>query len=350
MRGFIIAALILLAACQPAAPPRTATPTSIPTPTLLPLNPAPVMETGGQVFRLDVAMSHLRAAGMNWVRVQYRYDQGRSSAAEVANLIKPFNDQGLKVLLVVVGQAGQMQADPAAYYTAYAAFLGAVARLNPAAIQVWNEPNIDREWPAGQINGASYTDLLRQASAAIRAANPAVLIVSAAPAPTGFFSGSCNDNGCDDNVFIQQMNAAGAADLIDCVGVHYNEGILPPGATSGDPRGNSSHYSRYFPAMLDLYARTFPGKPLCFTEVGYLSGEGYPPLPAAFSWAAETSVREQADWLAGAVQLARASRRVRLLLVWNIDSTTFGDDPQAGYAIRRPDGTCPACDALGQLE
>jgi len=106
------------------------------------------------------------------------------------------------------------------------------------------------------------------------------------------------------------MAQAGAADLVDCVGIHYNEGILPPNATSGDPRGNSSHYSRYFPAMLDLYARTFPVKPLCFTELGYLSGEGFTPLPSAFSWAAETSVAEQAAWLAQAVQLARASQRV----------------------------------------
>jgi hypothetical protein len=343
--------LLLVTACQP-TPPRPITPhvpTATPLPTLPPLNPAPSLELGGQVFDLNVAMRYLRAARMTWVRVQYRYDQATARQDGLRPLIQTFHEQGLKVLLVIVGQPGQLAADPAAYTAAYAAFLGEVARHNPEAIQVWNEPNIDREWPAGQISGAGYTDLLRAASVAIRAANPAVLVVSAAPAPTGFFGGGCAEGGCDDNVFLQQMGAAGAVDLIDCVGMHYNEGVLPPDATSGDPRGNSSHYTRYFPTMLDLYARDFPTKPVCITELGYLSGEGYPPLPTAFDWAAETSVTEQAAWLAGAVERARASRRVRLVLVWNVDSTTYTDDPQAGYAIRRPDGSCPACEALNGL-
>ncbi|MBN8591435.1 MAG: hypothetical protein J0M33_06735 [Anaerolineae bacterium] len=334
--------IVCLAACQPATPTPTATAT------LPPLAPLTTLEIGGQVFRLDLAMPHLRTAGMRWVRVQYRYDRAHDSPDVIANVMEPFKTQGLKVLLVVVGQIEQMRASPTEYNAALATFLQGVALHNPDAIQVWNEPNIDREWPAGQISGAAYTAMLRAASAAIRAANPQVMVISAAPAPTGFFNGGCTENGCDDNVFIQQMAQAGAADLVDCVGIHYNEGILPPNATSGDPRGNSSHYSRYFPAMLDLYARTFPVKPLCFTELGYLSGEGFTPLPSAFSWAAETSVAEQAAWLAQAVQLAHASQRVRLLMIWNIDSTSYGDDPQAGYAIRRPDGSCPACIALGQ--
>jgi hypothetical protein len=134
---------------------------------------------------------------------------------------------------------------------------------------------------------------------------------------------------------------------MDCVGIHYNEGILPPTATSGDPRGNSGHYTRYYPSMVNVYASAFPGKPLCFTELGYLSPEGYGPLPASFSWASGVSVQNQAEWLAQAANLARSSGRVRLLIVWNVDSTSYGDDPQAGYAIVRPDNTCRACITLG---
>jgi hypothetical protein len=130
------------------------------------------------------------------------------------------------------------------------------------------------------------------------------------------------------------------------VGIHYNEGIIPPTQNSGDPRGNSSHYSRYYNGMVSLYSSTFPGKPLCFTEIGYLSAEGYGPLPGAFGWAANTSVAEQAGWLASAATLARSSGRVRLFIIWNVDSTLYGDDPQAGYAIVRPDNTCAACNAI----
>lgn len=98
--------------------------------------------------------------------------------------------------------------------------------------------------------------------------------------------------------------------------------------------------------MVSLYTRTFPGKPLCFTEIGYLSGEGFPPLPAGFAWAQATTVAQQAEWLGQAVRLARQSGNVRLFIIWNLDSTQFGADPQAGYAIIRPDGTCPACTTI----
>src|SRR5690606_15907765 len=128
-------------------------------------------------------------------------------------------------------------------------------------------------WPTGQVSGSNYTQMLSAAYQAIKAANPNVIVISGAPAPTGFFGGTCQSGGCDDNIFIQQMRNAGAANVMDCVGIHYNEGILPPTATSGDPRGNSSHYSRYYPSMVNLYSATFPSKPLCFTELGYLTPE-----------------------------------------------------------------------------
>jgi hypothetical protein len=133
---------------------------------------------------------------------------------------------------------------------------------------------------------------------------------------------------------------------MDCVGIHYNEGILPPTARSGDPRGNSSHYTRYYGTMVDLYTSIFPTKPLCFTELGYLTPEGLGTLPAGFEWAANVTIQNQAEWLAQAVTLARTSRRVRLMIVWNVDFTNFGADPQAGFAIVRGN-ECRACVTLG---
>ena len=34
----------------------------------------------------------------------------------------------------------------------------------------------------------------------------------------------------------QQMASAGAGQYADCIGVHYNEGIVSPRQSSGDPR------------------------------------------------------------------------------------------------------------------
>ena len=51
--------------------------------------------------------------------------------------------------------------------------------------------------------------------------------------------------------------------------------------------------------------------------------------------------------VAEAISLASNSGRVQLLIVWNVDFTRFdANDPQGGYAIIRPGGGCPACDAI----
>ena len=98
--------------------------------------------------------------------------------------------------------------------------------------------------------------------------------------------------------------------------------------------------------MMTLYRQIFPSKPLCFTELGYLTGEGIGALPGGFAWASGTSLAEHANWLAGAVNVTRGSGYVRLMIVWNVDSTLFAADPQGGYAIVRPGGGCPACVTL----
>jgi hypothetical protein len=151
------------------------------------------------------------------------------------------------------------------------------------------------------------------------------------------------------------MVSAGALNYADCVGIHYNEGILSPTRTSGDPRGNSSHYTRYYQSMVNTYLDATGGlKPLCFTELGYLTDEGFDQTLGAvapsFSWASNTTVAQQAQWLAEAAALARDSDgQILLLVVFNVDFVEYGADPQAGYAIVRPDGTCPACETLAAV-
>jgi LysM repeat protein len=325
-------------------PPPGSTPAPQPTqPPGQPVPPPPGgFAVGAHVFSYNFA-DLARNTGMTWLKQQIRWNQGEPpSIAQVA--IDGAKARGFRIVLGVTGNPSQLAANPTQYYQDFANFLGGVARLGADAIEVWNEPNIDREWPRGLISGAQYTAMLSAAYQAIKANNPNTLVISGAPAPTGGLG--CSTNGCNDDAYIGQMAAAGAARFMDCVGIHYNAGTVPPTATSGAPVGSAGHYSWYYPTMVNLYTRTFPGKPLCFTEIGYLSGEGFPPLPAGFSWAQATTVAQQAEWLGQAVRLARQSGNVRLFIIWNLDSTTFGADPQAGYAIIRPDGTCPACTTI----
>ncbi len=298
---------------------------------------------GGHIANFN-HVAEMNQSGMTWAKQQIEWHRGDSVAA-AQSFIDQAHANGMSALVAVVGDPNEM-GDYNTYTDEFAAYLGQVAALGPEAIEVWNEPNLTREWPAGAISGATYTTMLMKAYNAIKTANSNVMVISAAPAPTGFYGG-CTGNGCDDIFFIQQMRDAGAASYMDCIGTHYNEGIISPDQRSGDPRG--SHYTRYYYGMLDTYYNTFGGAvPVCFTELGYLTPEGFGSLPQPFAWASNTSLAEHAQWLGRAATLSRSSGRVRLMIVWNVNfSGTAGDDPIGGYAIVRPDGQCPACATLG---
>ena len=347
-------------------PTLTPTPTPIPTPTPRPalaavapsedsgapavprfaaVAPPPgsiSIEIGGHVLSTGSGrtIGAMRSAGMNWMKIQSRFYH--HAHADVSGDIANAHGNGFKILVGTVGNPSELAQGGEAYLNAYTDWLARIAAQGADAIEVWNEPNLDREWPRGQISGVAYARMLERAYQKIKSANGATMVISAAPAPTGAeaaFPGQV----MNDDRWLREMVAGGGLNYLDCVGVHYNEGIIPPDQSSGDPR--DGYYTRYFYGMLNTYYG-ITGRPICFTELGYLTSEGYPPLPSYFAWAQNVSVGQQAAWLAQAAALASRSGQVRLLIVWNIDFTHYGSDPQAGFAIIRPDGSCPACGAL----
>lgn len=319
--------------------------TAAPTATTPPPSTSTGFALGGQVAGFGSnAVTAMQSAGMTWAKRQITWAPGASAASQTGH-ITDAHTKGFKILLSVVGGPTN---SGSGNFTEYATYVAALAGAGADAIEVWNEPNIDREWAAGQISPANYTSLLSQAYTAIKAANANTMVITGAPAPTGFYGG-CTTNGCDDALFISGMVSAGALNYADCIGIHYNEGLLPPSSTSGDPRGNSSHYTRYYTSMVNTYWAAVGGaKQLCFTEIGYLSGEEWGTLPAGFLWLPpyNLTVQQHADYLGQAAALAKSQGRVKLFVVFNVDFTVFTTDPQAGYAIIRPDGSCPACSKL----
>jgi hypothetical protein len=298
-------------------------------------------EIGGQVVGLyPDTRTAMNTAKMKWAKRQL------SVGMDGTPFITEAHGAGYKVLYSVIGDKNQVM--NASYQDTYANYVASLATAGADAIEIWNEMNIDREWPAGQVNGANYVPLLSKAYNAIKAANPGTIVITGALAPTGYFGAAgCTDQGCNDDVYTQQMAAAGAGSYADCIGVHYNEGIVSPKQSTGDPRDN--YPTRYYGTMLARAIGPFGNKKACFTELGYLSPEGYGTLPGGFAWGQNTSIAEQAQWLAEAATLSAQSGNVRLMVVFNVDFTVWGTDPQAGYAIIRADGTCPACTTLGTV-
>ncbi len=339
----------------PALPTATPCPADCPTPVPVPTaTPAPTsapaivasgswgtFELGGQVVHGGIAASNeMKQAGMTWVKLQAHYPHDATADINNAHAL------GFKILLSSIGDRSRAH-DPA-HQAEYAAWLGTLAAKGADAIEVWNEMNLTREWPDGQIGPASYINMLQSAYGAIKAANPNTLVISGALAPTGFFNG-CHAHGCDDKPYLEGLVALGGANYLDCVGIHYNEGIVSPTAFGGGADPRDDHYTRYFYGMIETYSAIFGGqRQMCFTELGYLSGEEWGFLPAAFMWKPpyNNTVAEQAQYLAEAASLSQADGRIRMIIIFNVDFTHFSDDPQAGYAMVRPNGQCPSCVTL----
>jgi hypothetical protein len=307
--------------------------------------PAPPPSGGGGAFELGGHLrtwnyvAQMKQSGMNWAKTQIHFGQ------DAVGWVSAAHNNGFKIQLSALGSPN-MVTQPN-FHSDYASWVASLAAAGADAIEVWNEPNIEREWQIGHISPQAYTELLCAAYSAIKAANPNTAVISAAPAPTGYFGG-CSGNGCDDLPWLQGMYNAGAANCMDYIGAHHNSGATSPSASSGHPADSGGgHHSWYFLPQTRLYYNTFGGsRKLFYTEMGYASQEGLEPFSDQFAWARGTTNAQQAAWLSEAVNLSRSTGMVKCIIVWNIDFTRYGYDPQDGYAIIRPGGGCPACDAL----
>ncbi len=121
----------------------------------------------------------------------------------------------------------------------YAKFCGVLAdryKGRIAAYQVWNEPNLSREWGGRSPDAAGYVGLLKACSDAIRAADPAAIIISAGLAPTGTY----DDSAHPDDVYLQALYDAGFQHYVDAVGMHAPGYSAPEVAPEDGPDGR--HY------------------------------------------------------------------------------------------------------------
>ena len=211
-------------------------------------------EVGGQTLRVDeINKEILQQAGITWVKIQHAYEPG-GSGFDPAATIDAAQLAGFRVMLSISGPPHPTEID----FSDFQRFLRQAASIRPDAIEIWEDMNLERSWPAGQISADNYVEnMLAPAYETIKGIDSNIMVVSGGLAPTGAFGG-CSPDGCDDGAYIQTMAAAGADNFMDCAGVHFTAGATPPVATSGHPfDGGDGHYSWYYSSMAELYGRTF---------------------------------------------------------------------------------------------
>jgi hypothetical protein len=220
-----------------------------------------------------------------------------------------------------------------------------------AAYQVWNEPNLAREWGNQLPSPEQYAELLKVCYTAIKRADPGALVISAAMAPTGTRSADV----LPDDEFIDRMYQAGAAPYFDILGVNAPGYKAPPEMSPDEVAARPDLGGQRFFAfrhvedirrIMEKYGDS--DKQVAILEFGWTTD----PLHPEYAWHAVTE-KEQADYMVRAYQYAydHWSPWISIMSALTLaDPGWTPNDEQYWWAITYPDWpenrVRPAFDAL----
>lgn len=157
---------------------------------------------------------------------------------------------------------------PEEAYPAFARYVAAFAERYAGRVDhiiIWNEPNLNFEWGGRPADPQSYTKMLKQAYQAAHNANPDVVILNGALAPTVAPPGG-HEGGWDDLDYLRQMYKANAGEYFDAFAVHTYGFGLPPQV---DPAPDALNFRRIELMREIMVANGDEGKPVYLTETGW---------------------------------------------------------------------------------
>lgn len=317
----------------------------------------------------DRDLNLIRDAGFTWVKqtlhwIDVELYKGGFDWRYSDRIVRQAEEKGLHLLFRLNGMPipgwVQLPDDPAIPVPVedFADFCGAVAaryRGRVRAYQVWNEPNLTREWAGRPPNPEGYVRLLSACYIAIKQADPDALVISAGLAPTG----TGLPLAMPDADYFAAMYQAGAAPYFDLLGVHA-AGFAAPPETPPDEAAANPRYGgqrffcfRHVEDIREIMVRYGDAeKQVAITEMGWTSD----PIHPEYSWFAVTE-EQKADYLVRAFRYAREHWRpwigpMFVLAIANPDWTP--EDEQYWWAITEPSWPLtvvrPAYEALKAME
>ncbi|MHB0870203.1 MAG: glycoside hydrolase 5 family protein [Chloroflexota bacterium] len=307
-------------------------------------------------------------ANFNWQETlfQWRLIEGAGKGildfSEADRVVRASNDAGLKIMARVDFAPAWSRADgrtdgPPDNPQDFGDFIFALVdryklgspfgRIH--AVELWNEPNLAREWGGQMPNAAQYVELLRAGFEGAKRADPNVTVLSAGLTPTATFSAEA----LPDTLYLQQMYEAGARDFFDVLGAHgagYNAAPeTSPEEAAANPTlgGNRVFTFRRVEELRGIMeANGDGGKQIWLTEFGWTAD----PIHPEFSWFRQTE-EVKADYLVRAYLWALNNWPwIGVMAVWNLPSPDWGPEREEfWWSIANPDGTNrPAYERLSE--
>jgi uncharacterized protein YraI len=287
---------------------------------------------------LGTTIGSVKGVGMNWVKFQlpwlaYEGTQGVRNFPD--DIVSALNNNGISILVSIVkapewarpGNTNLSVEGPPANPQDYASFVGEFAARycgRVQAIEVWNEQNLWYEWGGEALDARRYIQLLAAAYHAIKAACPAMIVVSGAPTPTG----APPPWAIRDTTYLEQMYQSGLKRYSDAIGVHPSGYGNPPDARVQDfQAGNYSRPSHvndssfYFRNTMEQYRNIMvkygdANKRLWPTEFGWASSST--PV-VGYEYAAYNSEQNQGGYIARAFDMMRQWGFVGVAFLWNLN-------------------------------
>jgi beta propeller repeat protein len=304
-----------------------------------------------------VQLQRTLAAGFGWQKTRIAWAEietrkGQFNWSETDRIVRASNNVGLQVLARVDVAPLWARPDanphgPPINYGDYSDFIHALVQRyrtgsehgRIAAIEVWNEPNLQKDWgylPVNRQQAADYTRLLQGAYQAAKRADPNVTVVSAALSPTGW-----NDETArPDDVYLHWLYQAGFGSWFDALGIHGLGYRWAPEAvpTSAEGYTHPSFYFRRVEQMREIMVQYGDvDKQIWLTEFGWHTD----PVNPTFAWYRVTE-EEKGDYIVRAFRLAqeRWAPWIGVMTLWTMpDPRWTPQQEQYHWAILEPDGT-----------
>jgi hypothetical protein len=316
----------------------------------------------------------IQGLGFRWVKLQMPWKDVEPTAGNYQwgtwdDVIGAYSAAGIKVLLSIPkapdwarpANTDRSVEGPPGDYGTFARFLAEVTtryKGRVQAIEVWNEQNLWYEGGGSPIPPDQYVAMLSAAYQAIKAADPAMIVVSGAPTPAGDVGGKA----IDDVNYLSAMYAAGLKNVSDAIGAHpsgYNcpatadwQTVADPTATSFRGPFDNRHHSWCFRGTMEGYRNVMVAngdnaKTIWPTEFGWASSSS---PPAGYEYARDNTLQEQAQWTVEAYQQAKQWGWVGTMFLWNLDyGVTAAGKELAMWGVLQPGGPAPIYAALAGM-